>query len=56
MTDYLVKQQQAGLGAAAGRAAQGLPFYPIISFHLNGIKPSPKICWVNGLLVIAVSA
>lgn len=50
-----MKQQQPGLGAAAGRAAQGLPFDPIICFHLNAIKHSPKNCQVNGLLVTAKS-
>lgn len=50
-----MKQQQPGSGTAEGRAAQGLPFHPIISFHLNAIKPSPKNCRVNGLLVTAKS-
>jgi len=49
------QQQQPESGAAADRVAQGLPFHPIISFHSNAVKTSPKNCQVNGLLVTAKS-
>lgn len=62
MTDYFLsfsaclrKQQQPGSDATAGRTEQGLLLHPIISFLLNAVNPSPKNCWVNGLLVVAKS-